>query len=287
MRIALAQICPKTGDTLNNLKIFENYIVRAAEQEAQLVVFPEMALTGYGNSDRFFEIAESIPGPSTEVIQKLAKKYEIYVTWGMPEEGLKGVLYNSAAFVGPDGYIGKWRKQTLPGHATDQTGPGSFPDRRFFRVGTEIPIFETKIGKIGLMICYDTFFPEIARLLTLKGADLLVILSGSPSFEKDIFEPIIKVRAMENTVWLAYCNLAGEEGGLTYWGGSCVIGPGNPKTKVPGEPILSKAPYDVESLTVDDIDYSLNKIFRPYFPVLRDIPQKIYGELSEQSRLLG
>ena len=107
------------------------------------------------------------------------------------------------------------------------------------------------------------------------------------NFEKDIFEPIIKVRAMENTVWLAYCNLAGEEGGLTYWGGSCVIGPGNPKTKVPGEPILSKAPYDVESLTVADIDYSLNKIFRPYFPVLRDIPQKIYGELSEQSRLLG
>ncbi|NMC58259.1 MAG: carbon-nitrogen hydrolase family protein [Candidatus Methanofastidiosa archaeon] len=287
MRIALAQICPKTGDTLGNLKIFENYIVKAAEQEANLIIFPEMALTGYGNSDRFFEIAEPIPGPSTEFIQKLAKKHDIYVVWGMPEEGLKGVLYNSAAFVGPNGYVGKWRKLTLPGHATDQTGPGAFPDRRFFRAGTKSPIFETEIGKIGLMICYDTFFPEIARLLTLKGADILIILSGSPSFEKDIFEPIIKVRAMENTIWLAYCNLAGEEGGLSYWGGSCVISPGNPKTKVPGEPILSKAPYNIESLIIADIDYTLNKKFRPFFPVLRDIPQKIYNELSEQSLSLG
>jgi predicted amidohydrolase len=199
----------------------------------------------------------------------------------MPELGLDGVLYNVAVLVGPEGYIGKWRKHTLPGHASNSGGPGAFPDRRFFRAGSNSPVFKTEIGTIGLMVCYDVFFPEISRLLVLKGADILVGISGSPSFEKNIFEPLIKARAMENTVWFAYSNLAGQEGETTYWGGSRLVGPGNKETKVPGEPIVCKAPYDEPAVVVGTVDYNLTKEFRPFFPVLRDIRVDFYNELYE------
>jgi predicted amidohydrolase len=286
-RIALAQTCPVTADIQSNLKAFAENIQNAKKENAKLIIFPELALSGYACGDRFFEVAETIPGPSTNYLIELAKKNEIYIIWGMPEKGLEGILYNSAVIVGPEGYVGTWRKHTLPGHATDQTGPGAFPDRRFFRAGTENPIFKTALGTIGIMVCYDTFFPEISRLLTLKGADLLVAISGSPSFEKNIFEPIVKVRAMENTSWFAYCNLAGTENGINYWGGGCVVAPGNIHTKVPGDPIVAKAPYDIPSLTFAEIDYSMTGKFRPYFPVLRDLPLGIYKELSEVSKNIG
>ncbi|NMB11709.1 MAG: carbon-nitrogen hydrolase family protein [Firmicutes bacterium] len=285
--LALAQICPRTADVKGNLDKMEHYVVEAGKENAKLVVFPEMALTGYGCSDRFFEVAENIPGPSTERLARLAKDTGAYIIWGMPEMGVPGVLYNSCALVGPDGYVGKWRKHTLPGHATDSGGPGSFPDTRFFRAGSESPVFDTKIGRIGMMVCYDTFFPEISRLLTLKGADLLVFVAGSPAFEREIFEPIVRVRAIENTVWTAFCNLAGVENNIAYWGGSFAVGPGNVEAKLPGQPILGKAPYDVEALTFAEIDYSLTSKMRPFFPVIRDLPDRLYEDLGQAARILG
>jgi len=281
VHVALAQIQPVTSDKNANLDKFAEYIERAAEMGAQLVVFPELSLTGYGCGGAFFEVAEPVPGPSTERIADLARTHAMHVIWGMPERGLPGVLYNSAVLVGPErGHIGTWRKHTLPGHATDLGGPGAFPDRRYFRPGARSPVFETSIGRIGIMICYDIFFPEIARLLTLKGADLLVGISGSPAFERPIFEPLVKARAMENTTWFAYCNLAGEEKGIAYWGGSRIIGPGDPKTKVPGEPTVCQAPYDAEALVSGIVDYDATDRFRPLFPVLRDLRADMYAQLA-------
>ena len=280
LTIALAQVQPSTIDKAANLRKFDDYLERAAEMKAHLVVFPELALTGYACGDAFFEVAESIPGPSTDRMIATARKYGLHIIWGMPERGLPGVIYNSAVLVGPDGYIGTWRKHTLPGHATDQGGAGAFPDRRFFRLGNQSPVFETAIGRIGMMVCYDIFFPEIARLLTLKGADLLVGISGSPSFERPIFESLVQARAMENTIPFAFCNLAGEEHGVTYWGGSRIIGPGDIATRVPGAPIVCQAPYDVEALVSGTIDYDATHRFRPLFPVLRDIRADMYAQLK-------
>jgi predicted amidohydrolase len=279
--VALAQLQPATLDKGANLRAFDETIERAAAMNAQLVVFPELALTGYACGDAFFDVAEEIPGPATDHIAATARTFGVHVIWGMPERGLPGVLYNSAVLVGPDGYIGTWRKHTLPGHATDHGGAGAFPDRRFFRSGTRSPVFDTPIGRIGMMVCYDIFFPEIARLLTLKGADLLVGISGSPAFEKDIFEPLVLARAMENTIPFAYCNLAGSEGDVAYWGGSRLIGPGDPVTKVPGSPIVCQAAYDVEDLVCGEIDYDTTHRFRPHFPVLRDLHAGMYRQLLE------
>ncbi len=279
--VALAQVEPATSDVAANLAVFDDYIERAADQGADLVIFPELALSGYGCGDAFFEVAEPVPGPSTEHLVATANRHNVHVIWGMPERGLPGVLYNAAVLVGPEGHIGTWRKHTLPGHATDHAGPGAFPDRRFFRLGTRSPVFDTPIGRIGMMVCYDIFFPEIARLLTLKGADLLVGISGSPSFERPIFEPLVQARAMENTSWFAYCNLAGREGKTTYWGGSRLIAPGDPATKVPGSPIVAQAAYDDPDLVLGEVDYALTHRFRPSFPILRDIRSEMYEQLRE------
>lgn len=279
IRVALAQMEPVTGDKPANLAKFSHAIEAAQRQGAQLVIFPELALTGYACGDRFFALAEPVPGPSTERLAAEARARDLYIVWGMPEEGLTGVLYNSAVLVGPEGYVGTWRKHTLPGHATDNSGPGAFPDRRFFRAGSASPVFPTSLGRLGLMVCYDLFFPEIARLLTLKGAELLIAVSGSPCFEREIFETLVKARAIENTIPLAYCNMGGVEGGIAYWGGSRLIGPGDLERKLPGEPLLCQAPYDCEALVVGEVDLEQTRRFRPFFPVLRDLSGDWYDQL--------
>ena len=279
MKVAIAQITPKTGDKAYNCEKMESFIIEAAQDGADLIVFPELALTGYNCGDTFFEVAETIPGQATDYFANLAKNYGLHIIWGIPEKSLAGILYNSAALVGPEGYIGSWRKNCLPGHATNQGGAGAFPDRRFFKNGSDLAVFDTSIGKIGLLICYDMFFPELARLLTLKGADVLVGISGSPSFEKNIFEPIVKVRAMENTIPFIYTNLVGQEGETTYWGGGCVIATGDEKLKLPGTPELCKASYTEEGFTLADVDVR-NKKIRSSFPVLRDLKTEMYDQLS-------
>ncbi len=281
INVALAQVTPATADIEANLATMTAFIRRAAEQRADLVVFPELSLSGYACGDRFFDVAEEVPGPATDRIAAVANELGQHVVIGMPERGLAGVIYNAAVLIGPNGHIGTWRKHTLPGHATDEGGAGAFPDRRFFRAGTRSPIFDTPIGRIGLLVCYDIFYPELARLLVLKGADLLVGISGSPAFERPIFEPLVQARAMENTVWFAYCNLAGDEGGTHYWGGSRLIGPGDRETKVPGAPVVSQAPYDVEALVVGEVDYAQTHRFRPFFPVLRDLRADMYEQLRD------
>ncbi|USK31532.1 carbon-nitrogen hydrolase family protein (plasmid) [Bacillus sp. CMF21] len=285
-KIAIGQITPITGDKKQNLKKMKDFTLEAAEKGAQLIVFPELALTGYNCGDDFFEVAEPIPGEAIRFFEDLALNHEIHIIWGMPEKSISGVLYNAAALVGPNGFIGKWRKNTLPGHATDQTGPGAFPDRRYFKAGEDLPVYDTAIGKIGVLICYDIFFPELSRALTLKGADLIVGISGSPAFEKEIFEPIVQVRAMENIINFVYTNLVGKEGDTEYWGGGCIVSAGDKETKIPGHPILCKAPYEGECITLAEIDIQAHHKVRPYFPVLRDLTTRMYEQLADIHRKL-
>jgi predicted amidohydrolase len=285
-KVAIGQITPVTGDKKQNLKKMEEFTLEAVEKGAKLIVFPELALTGYNCGDDFFEVAEPIPGEATRFFEELALNHDIHIIWGMPEMSISGVLYNAAALVGPDGFIGKWRKNTLPGHATDQTGPGAFPDRRYFKAGEDLPVYDTAIGKIGVLICYDIFFPELSRALTMKGADLIVGISGSPAFEKDIFEPIVKVRAMENVINFVYTNLVGKEGDTEYWGGGYIVSAGDKETKIPGHPILCKAPYEGEGITMAEIDSQAHHKVRPYFPILRDLTTRMYEQLADIHRKL-
>lgn len=248
-------------------------VLQAKKQASDLVVFPELSLTGYTIRDLVYELAEPIPGPSTEIMASIAKKNKIHIVFGMPEvsENTQNTLHNSAVLVGPKGYIGKYRKMYLPTHSI-------FEEKRYFRPGYEAAVFETDLGKIGLTVCYDLFFPEVTRLTRLEGAQLIVCISASPAVRRAFFETFTIARAMENTAFLAYVNLVGIEDGLQFWGGSRLVGPQG-RT-------LVKAKYDDDDLVTAEVDYADLKGVESFVPTLRDLRPELFDKLKENAEKL-
>lgn len=270
-KIALAQISCKQGDKAANLNKIRANIAKAKRQGAQLVVFPEMSLTGYVLKDRVYELAENIPGPSTKTIEALAKQNNIHVVFGMPEisENTEATLHNTAVLVGPKGFIGKYRKMYLPTHSI-------FEEKRYFRPGYQPAVFDTDIGKIGLIICYDIYFPEVTRLARLKGAQLIVCISASPGVRRSYFEVLTLARAIENTAYLAFVNLAGIEDGLQFWGGSRLVGPSGR--------VLLQAKYDEDETVTGEVNYSDIKPIEAFLPTLRDLRPELFDQLKSSAQ---
>jgi predicted amidohydrolase len=273
VKLALAQISSKREDKKANLQKIEEFTVKAKEQSADLVIFPELSLTGYVLHDQVYELAEVIPGPSTKTIEKLAKKTGTHIIFGMPErsEKTKATIFNTAVLVGPNGFIGKFRKMYLPTHSV-------FEEKRYFRPGYQTAVFNTRMGNVGLFICYDIFFPEVCRLTRLKGAELLVCISASPAVRRGYFEILTAARALENTAFLAYVNLAGVEDGLQFWGGSRLVSP-------TGD-LLAKAKYDKEDLVICEVDYNDMRPAETFIPTLRDLRPELFDQLKKHSETL-
>jgi predicted amidohydrolase len=273
VKLALAQISSKREDKKANLQKIEEFTVKAKEQSADLVIFPELSLTGYVLHDQVYELAEVIPGPSTKTIEELAKKTGTHIIFGMPErsEKTKATIFNTAVLVGPNGFIGKFRKMYLPTHSV-------FEEKRYFRPGYQTAVFNTPIGNVGLFICYDIFFPEVCRLTRLKGAELLVCISASPAVRRRYFEILTAARALENTAFLAYVNLAGVEDGLQFWGGSRLVSP-------TGD-LLAKAKYDEEDLVICEVDYNDMRPAETFIPTLRDLRPELFDQLKKHSETL-
>jgi predicted amidohydrolase len=229
-----------------------------------------MCLTGYVLHDQIYGLAEHIPGPSTQKVEAIAKSTGMYIIFGMPElsEKTQATLYNTAVFVGPQGFIGKYRKMYLPTHSV-------FEEKRYFRSGYEAAAFQTNIGNVGLTICYDVFFPEIFRLTRLKGAQLIVCISASPAVRRSYFELLTAARALENTAYLAYVNLVGVQDGLQFWGGSRLIGP-------TGD-LLAKAKYDEEDLVVAEADFADLRTAETFIPTIKDLRPELYDKLKQYS----
>ncbi|MBI1832033.1 MAG: carbon-nitrogen hydrolase family protein [Planctomycetes bacterium] len=163
VRLAAVHFVPRGGKTpMDNCKMYEPHIAEAAKQQADLVVLVE-TITYVGLGKTFADVAEPIPGPSTEYFCALAKKHKIYIVVGLVERD-GNLIYNVAVLIGPDGrIIGKYRKVCLPRGEVDG---GLTP-------GKDYPVFETRFGKVGMMVCYDGFFPEVARELTKNGAEVI------------------------------------------------------------------------------------------------------------------
>jgi predicted amidohydrolase len=272
-RVALAQISCKRGDKTANLKKIEKTATNAKKQGADLVIFPELSVTGYTMRDQLYELAETIPGPSTNIITNVARKAGIHIVSGIPElsEKTQATIYNTAVLTGPHGLIGKYRKMYLPTHSV-------FEEKRYFRSGYEAVALDTDIGKIGLIICYDIFFPEVSRLARLKGARLIVCISASPAIRRLFFETLTVARAIENTAFLAYVNLVGIEDGLQFWGGSRLIGPQGK--------VLAKAKYDQEDVVIGQVDYADMRSIETFVPTLRDLRPELFDELRESAKKL-
>ncbi|MGD0495020.1 MAG: carbon-nitrogen hydrolase family protein [Candidatus Bathyarchaeia archaeon] len=271
--VALAQISCKPGDKEQNLKKIETAVTRAEEKGADLVILPELSLTGYVVRDQIYELAEEIPGPSTRIIERIARDAGIHVVFGMPEKSkmAQATLHNTAVLVGPKGLIGKYRKMYLPTHSV-------FEEKRYFRPGYETSVLDTDLGKIGLLICYDIYFPEVTRLTRLEGAQLVVCISASPAVRRSFFEILTAARAVENTTFLAFVNLIGVEDGLQFWGGSRLVGPNGR--------VLAQAKYDEEDFVISEVDYADIRPLEAFVPTLKDLRPELFDKLRMRAEEL-
>lgn len=262
MRILGAQWRPKTGDTRANLK---RMLELVAKRKPDLALFPEMWLTGYSVRDRVFELAEFSDGPSVQAVSKAARKAKSTVVFGFPEKahGQRGAVYNSAAVCTPDGEVGVYRKWFLPNF-------GPYEEKMHFHKGTSVPVFDTPFGKLGVQICYDLFFPELAKVACLKGAEIVVNVSASPITARSLFERIIEARAVENAVFFAYVNRVGTDLGLVFAGGSALIGPRGQS--------LQELPLVKEGLIDREVELEDTDFARPFRPTLRDSRAEVFGE---------
>ena len=186
VRLATVHYTPKGGKTaMDSCRQFAPFVAAAAQQKADLVVLPE-TLTATGNGLSYRDAAQPIPGPASEYFGELARKHGLYLVAGLVERD-QPLIYNVAVLIGPDGrLIGKYRKVALP---RTEIEAGISP-------GHDYPVFETRFGKVGMMICYDGFFPEVARQLSLHGAEVIAFpVAGCNPL-------LVAARACENHVFL-------------------------------------------------------------------------------------
>jgi predicted amidohydrolase len=227
---------PGTYDVDKSVELHLSYIEEAKAAGASLVVFPETSLQGYPRNATLMDTehtlratqatAEMVPdGANVAKLIAAAKEQEIYVIFGLTEAVEQpGVLYNTMVLAGPEGYIGKYRKVHV-----------GITEQVFWRRGEQWPVFDTAIGKIGMLICYDKMWPESTRELTLGGAEILIMstawcnMAGHGEGEDNLWVRQYKlydqVRAAENARWFISSNLVGELGGLDFFGLSQIIDP--------------------------------------------------------------
>lgn len=186
VRLAAVHYRPTGGKTpMENCRLFTPLIAQAAAQRADLVVLPE-TLTYFGLGKSYADCAEPIPGPSTQFFGELAKQHNLYLVAGLIERE-RHLIYNVAVLIAPDGKVaGKYRKVSLP---RSEAAGGITP-------GNDYPVFDTRFGKVGMMVCYDGFFPEVARELSNRGAEVIAwpVWGCNPN--------LASARACENHVYL-------------------------------------------------------------------------------------
>jgi len=264
MRVGFLQFAPKFGAVTRNL----NHIAQRLEGvEADIVVLPELGNSGYlfVNREEVASLAETIPGPTTDLLCEVAEKNDVHLVLGMPERDGKH-YYNSAVLVGPHGLIGSYRKVHL-----------FYEEKLYFQPGNKgFPVFEVNGVKVGLLVCFDHLFPEAARTLALQGVQLISHPSNLVLPTKAQLST--RVRAMENRLFWVLCNRFGTEDRgdkrLTYTGESQIVDPD-------GQVLVSGSKAD-EALRVVEIDptQALDKHVTRLNDLFEDRRPQVYGALS-------
>jgi predicted amidohydrolase len=215
--IALVQMNPRLGEPEENLiRMSEMMSKICSQHKVDLIIFPELVTSGNELGLRFTDIAQRVPGPAINLIAQRASDYGVHVAFGMAtKERVESVLYNSAILIGPDGeLVDVYHKVHLRGE-----------ERMAFREGIKLPVSDTEIGTISMMIGYDLAFPELSRSLALQGAELLIVLANWEASQMDEWKTYLRARAYENAVFMAGANRIGEDVTMTFGGESMVVGP--------------------------------------------------------------
>jgi predicted amidohydrolase len=275
MRVAVAQIEPRLGEKERNLEACLARLEEAAAAGAELLVLPECAIPGYmfDSAAEAMPFAEEIPGPSTDVLADACRRLGIHVVCGLLERESEGEqLYNAAAFVGPEGLIGSYRKTHLPVLGVD----------RFTVPGDVLPVFDTALGRVGIEICYDLRFPEATRTLALAGADIVAHPTAFPVEARIQTELITVARAAENRVYLLTANRVGKERSGEFCGWSQIVDPYGVRLAEADatEEVLLVADIDVERAR--DKDYIIPGEYELY--LFGDRRPELYGALVEEKQ---
>ncbi|MCR5260306.1 MAG: carbon-nitrogen hydrolase family protein [Candidatus Gastranaerophilales bacterium] len=257
IKIAVVNFKTVWGNKEKNLKSICEYCQKAGEQKTNLIVFPETALTGYDNDKEHqksekmhLKLAETIPGKSTEIVSEYAKKYGMYVVFGMAEKS-DDKIYNSAAIIYPDGKCTSYRKLHLP-----------FDEKEWAETGEKPELIDSEFGKIGITICYDTYcFPELIRYYRAKGARLILNVTACPDVPCTMgaAKLTLPAYAYTNYVFIASANLCGKEIRSNFTGGSCIIGPDKSKGGyfVYAGKMFGDKDSEKDDLIIGEIDLSL------------------------------
>jgi N-carbamoylputrescine amidase len=278
-----------SADPAANLKKALALAEKAAGKGAQIICTQELFRSQYfcqTEDHRNFKLAERIPGPSTEAFQELARRRGVVVIASLFEKRASGLYHNSAAVIDADGsLLGVYRKMHIPDDPL-------YYEKFYFAPGdTGFRSWKTRFGRIAVLICWDQWYPEAARLAALQGAEILLYptaIGWHPSEKRrhgaeqhDAWEVIQRSHAVANGCFVAVCNRIGLEkpsrgAGIEFWGQSFVAGTGGR--------ILAKAPAAKETILLAKVDLGEVDATRTHWPFLRDRRIDAYGDLTKRFR---
>lgn len=283
---AVQQLC--NADKQTNLQFSILQIREAAKQQADIVVLPELHLGHYfcQNEDyQTFSLAEPIPNDTTDTLSALAKELNIIIVSSLFEKRANGLYHNTSVVFEKDGSIaGKYRKMHIP------DDPG-FYEKYYFTPGDlGFKPIQTSVGKLGVLVCWDQWYPEAARLMALAGADILIYPTAIGWDKNDTFEEqqrqlnawitIQRAHAVANGIPVISCNRVGfekapdSEKGILFWGNSFIAG-------AQGE-ILCSANESETKLLTHTLNYENSERVRQIWPFLRDRRIDYYGDITKR-----
>jgi predicted amidohydrolase len=273
VRIACIQMQPAMGKVEDNVAHSVGLIKRATDLGAKLVVLPELSNTGYmfQSREEAFALSEPIPGgPTVKAWSEIAAKHGLHLVAGICErDGNK--LFNSAVLIGPSGYIGTFRKVHLWNEENLYFEPGDLG----------FPVFHTAIGRVGMAICYDGWFPETYRLAALQGADIVCVptnwvpIPGQAEGREAMANILAMAAAHSNSIFIACADRVGTERGQLFEGQSLIVGH-------TGWPVAGPASRDKEEILIADValgEARRARNWNAFNQVLRDRRSDLYGEM--------
>ena len=246
-------------DKEKNLAHATSLIAKAASHGAKLIVLPELFSTGYRVELKDRDLAEEIPGQTTNHLQRLAEKFNVYIAAAVLEKGEDKIIYDTAIIVGAEGLIGCQRKMHLWNGEKSRFGKGN-----------SIGVFKLPFATVGLLICYEIGFPEPARTQTQKGADILIYPSAFGKARYYAWDIASRSRALENGAFVIACNRCGQDSDSIFGGLSRIV--------APDATILAAAGVEEERIVLAEIDLSATEKMRNTLPYLRDLNWKLHNK---------
>ncbi len=265
VRAALIQMACQE-DPKGNLERAVTLVRKAAGEGARIICLPELFMTRYFAKTvdlKYFEWAETLDSGSTPVLRKMARELKSMIISGIFEKADQGLYYNSAVVIDSEGgIVGVYRKTHLP-------MTPALNEKFYFKPGDlGFPVFSTPFGKIGVVICYDRYFPEGFRILSLKGAHMIFVPSACAGDSKKVWDLLLRANAMSNLVFLGAVNRIGKEDNSQFYGTSLFINPWGEIMKIGSE--------DREEILIADLDPEELNAARRRWPFYRDLRLDAY-----------